>query len=112
MKRAALALVLAAGCADPAVPIEDMPCPPAGTTLTYASFGAGFFADHCNRCHSEARNGAPEQYRFDTVDEIRTHAARIFIRAAGPNVTMPPGPEDPPADARDQLAEWLACGAP
>ena len=52
MRWAALALVLAAGCTDAAVPLEDMPCPPTGTQLTYDSFGAGFFADHCNRCHS------------------------------------------------------------
>ncbi len=109
--RWALALVLA-GCADSAVAIKDQPCPDAGTSLTYASFGAGFFADHCNRCHDEAKNGAPANYRFDTVDEIRTHAARIFIRAAGPNVTMPPGPDDPPLAARDELAMWLACGSP
>ncbi|MBS1123580.1 MAG: hypothetical protein H6Q90_5808 [Deltaproteobacteria bacterium] len=111
MKAAVLALLFA-GCADAPVPIDDLPCPDAGTQLTYESFGAVFFADHCNRCHSEAKNGAPENYRFDTADEIRTLADRIFIRAAGPNVTMPPGPKDPPTAERDQLAEWLACGAP
>ncbi len=106
-----LAVVLAA-CGEDALPIEDQPCPDTGTPLTYETFAAPFFAIHCNRCHSEAKNGAPHTYRFDTVDEIRSHSDRIFIRAAGPNVTMPPGPEDPPAAERDQLAEWLACGAP
>ena len=107
----AFALVLVAACIEP-MPIEDLPCPDEGTALTYESFGAAFMANHCNRCHSEAKSGAPSAYRFDTVDEVRTHADRIFIRAAGPNVTMPPGPTDPPLDERDRLAEWLACGAP
>ena len=59
-----------------------------------------------------ARHGAPESFRFDSLAQVRAHAARIFVRAAGPNTTMPTGPDDPPADERDRLAEWLACGAP
>jgi cytochrome c5 len=109
--RVALLLVFAA-CAAPAMSIEEMACPDSGTQLTYDNFGAGFFAANCNRCHSSAKNGAPEKYKFDTLDNVHVLKDRIFIRAAGPNVTMPPGPEDPPADQRDQLAEWLACGAP
>ena len=105
-------MLVLVGCAESTVSIDDLPCPETGTALTYDNFGAGFFADHCNRCHSEAKSGAPSSYRFDSIDDVRRHADRIFIRAAGPNVTMPPGPEDPPGDQRDQLAEWLACGAP
>jgi uncharacterized membrane protein len=108
----AVIFVLAAGCADRPLPLDEMPCPDTGTQLTYDNFGATFMAENCNRCHSEAKSGAPRSYRFDTIDEVRTHAERIFIRAAGPNVTMPPGPTDPSAEQRDQLAEWLACGAP
>ena len=117
MKRAALlgiALALAACDPDP-VTIDQYPCPPGGTTLSYDSFGAPFFAAHCNGCHSaegDARHGAPDAYHFDTLDEVHQRAARIFVRAAGPNTSMPPGPNDPPADQRDRLAEWLACGAP
>jgi hypothetical protein len=109
--RAVLLLVLVA-CVEKPLPIEDMPCPTSGTTLTYDNFGAQFMADHCNSCHSSARNGAPVGYRFDTLDEVLEHRDRIFIRAAGPNVTMPPGPDDPPSAEREKLAEWLACGAP
>ena len=108
----ALAFVVLAACADAPMTIDEMPCPPDGTQLTYASFGAPFFADRCDRCHASASHGAPEAYRFDTLDDIHRHASRIFVRAAGPNTTMPPGPDDPPADERDRLAEWLACGAP
>ncbi len=113
MKAHCLSLaVLLAACTDAALPIDELACPATGTTLTYDNFGADFLSENCNRCHSTGTNGAPRKFRFDTVEEVRTHSTRIFIRAAGPNVTMPPGPTDPPADQRDQLAEWLACGAP
>jgi hypothetical protein len=110
--RIVLLALLVAGCAEAPLPMEDMPCPPTGTTLTYEGFGAPFVDSYCNECHSTARHGAPSSFRFDTVEDIRRHAGRIFVRAAGPNTTMPVGPDDPPADERDQLAEWLACGAP
>ena len=114
MKLAALAVALAA--CDPApLTMDEHPCPPAGTSATYQSFGAPFFASYCDRCHSAGigdRHGAPSSYVFDTLDDVHAHAARIFVRAAGPNTTMPPGPDDPPAEVRDQLADWLACCAP
>jgi hypothetical protein len=110
-----LALVLLLGCADAPMPIEDYPCPPGGTQLAYESFGAAWLDANCNRCHSADpghRHGAPESYRFDTLDDVRAHAARIFVRAAATNTSMPPGPDDPSPEERDRLAEWLACGAP
>jgi hypothetical protein len=113
MKRALLVVLVAC---DPApVPIDQWPCPSSGTPMTYDNFGFDFFAGNCNVCHSaegDARQGAPEAFRFDTLDNVHAHAARIFVRAAGPNTTMPPGPNDPPLDERDSLADWLACGAP
>ena len=109
MRAAAILVVLAAGADDP-LEIEDMTCE--GTTLTYENFGQQFMGEHCNLCHSTSKAGASSGYKFDTHDQIKKHAKRIFIRAAGPNVTMPPGPDDPPELERDQLAEWLACGAP
>lgn len=108
----ALVLLALVACADAPLELAEMPCPDEGTTLRYESFGATFMAKHCNSCHTGARAGAPSSYRFDTHADIQRHAARIFVRAAGPNGTMPPGPSDPPAEERDQLAEWLACGAP
>jgi len=109
---AALALA-ASGCT--VLELADEPCPSGGTTLTYSNFGQAFFAANCDGCHAQEtgdRRGAPESYAFDTVDEIRRHEERIFARAAGPNDSMPPGPDDPPREDRDKLAEWLACGAP
>jgi uncharacterized membrane protein len=109
---AALALA-AAGCNVET--LADYPCPPGGTTLTYGSFAQPFFVGYCNTCHSAPngqRNGAPDDYVFDTQAEIVSHADRIFALAADTNTGMPPGPEGVPSAERVRLAEWLACGAP
>ncbi len=104
-----LAVVLASvGCT--AQELEDHPCPPGGTTLTYANFGEPFFAEHCVRCH-----GGPTGYSsraFNTLAGIRANRERIFVTAANDNTSMPPGPDDPPEDQRRKLADWLACGTP
>ncbi|MBX3213749.1 MAG: c-type cytochrome [Labilithrix sp.] len=95
--------------------LEDRPCPPEGTTLTYESFGEGFMDAHCQSCHgapTKDRKGAPSGYDFATVEDVRRWRSRIFSRAAADNTTMPPGPDDPPEGEREKLAEWLACGAP
>ena len=106
-------LVFLVACDPAPMTIDEMTC--TGTTLTYDNFGAAFLDTYCNGCHSAStgdRHGAPDSFRFDTLDEVHAHAARIFVRAAGPNTSMPPGPVDPPSDERDRLAEWLGCGAP
>lgn len=110
-----LAFALLAGCAEPVVEIDEYPCPPAGTQLTYESFGRAFFSTNCNDCHNANdgnREGAPHTYRFESVEDVRRLRERIFARAATTNTSMPPGPEDPNPDEREALAEWLACGAP
>lgn len=109
-----VSLLLVASC-KPETTLEDTPCPPSGTTLRYASFGQAFFGAHCQTCHGQPtadRRGAPSSFDFGTLDAVRHHKSRIFARAAADNTTMPPGPDDPPRAERDQLAEWLACGAP
>lgn len=111
MRYLAAIVLFVAACNEP-LELSEMECPPEGTTLTYDSFGQRFMGDYCNECHSNSKAGAPSGYKFDTHDQIKKHATRIFVRAAGPNTTMPPGPGDPPELDRDQLAEWLACGAP
>jgi uncharacterized membrane protein len=83
--------------------------------LSYANFGAPFFSHWCNSCHSAPvgqRQGAPEDVVFGTREQIVRWRERIFARAAADNDSMPPGPDDPPLDQRDKLADWLACGAP
>ncbi|MDB5218860.1 MAG: hypothetical protein JWO86_6787 [Myxococcaceae bacterium] len=108
-------LVMAAAACKAETSIDDYPCPQGGTKLTYASFGEPYLAQNCQTCHGQAsddRKGAPSGYDFGTVESVRSHKDRIFARAAADNVTMPPGPDDPPSSERYQLAEWLACGAP
>ena len=95
--------------------IDEATCPPGGTKLTYANFGKQFFSDHCNSCHSaetKLRKGAPENYFFNTRAAILEHKDRIFAESAASNNSMPPGPDDPPIEEREKLAEWLVCGAP
>jgi uncharacterized membrane protein len=113
---ALLASVLA-GCVgyrSTATELDEYPCPEE-SELDYAGFGEPFLAEHCQPCHasdSEARNGAPQAFTFDTVEQVREHRERMFVRAAADNTTMPPGPDDPPAEEREMFADWLACGAP
>jgi hypothetical protein len=110
---ASLSLVPLA-CGGP-VEIDDHPCPPGGTTLTYEGFGKPFVDGHCQSCHasrSADRQGAPGEVHFDTREDVQRQRARIFVRAASTNTSMPPGPDDPPDGERDALADWLACGAP
>ena len=108
------ALLVALGaCAS--TEIDEYPCPPGGTRLTYGEFGKGFLDAHCQVCHGAGgtdRRGAPSSYDFHDHDAAKHHRARIFARAAADNTTMPPGPDDPPDGERKKLAEWLACGAP
>jgi hypothetical protein len=96
-------------------------CPEAGTAHTWDNFGNQFFAFYCRDCHSSTktgddRGGAPSDVNFDSVEEVRLHAAHIDSWAAAGttvvNTSMPP--EDPrPSEAeRRQLGEWLACDAP
>ena len=109
-----LALLLCA-CDPPPLEMKDYPCPSSGTPDTYASFGMQFLDVNCNICHAAPdgqRHGAPDSFTFVTLDDVHQHADRIFVRAAGPNTSMPPGPNDPPADERQRLADWLTCGAP
>ena len=85
---------------------------PSGTDLTLDNFGREFLDKYCNYCHGSSildRKGAPPAYVFETPAQIEKWAARIYVRAAGPNDSMPPGPDDPPRVERDKLAEWLAC---
>ena len=109
------AALAVASCGAGYTKIEDYPCPPSGTTLTYDNFGRGFLIVNCQRCHGQTtseRNGAPSEVDFGSLDAVHALKERIFDRAAADNTSMPPGPDDPPADQRHQLAEWLACGAP
>lgn len=94
---------------------------PEESTLTWDSFGKPFVEKYCTRCHSSAlsgsaRQGAPNDHNFDTVEGIRAELEHVDGQAAaGPDVVntgMPIGSPTPTEDERRQLGEWLACGAP
>jgi uncharacterized membrane protein len=96
---------------------------PAGSTLTYETFGRDFTTSYCTACHSSelvgaARHGAPSDHNFDTLDGLRAgHPTHVdAVAAAGPlhvNTVMPPKGEPAPSEhERRQLGEWIACGMP
>ncbi len=112
---AALALLAPAACSVSNDSLEQRACPPGGTSLTYQSFGAEFFAQWCNSCHSASstdRNGAPPDVTFDTQAQIVQWKDPIYANAADDNASMPLGPDGPDSTTRHQLGDWLACGAP
>jgi uncharacterized membrane protein len=92
-----------------------------GSALTYENFGNAFLTTYCARCHAAsvkgpARQGAPADHIFDTVDQVRAFAVEIDKGAAvGPSASnngMPVGTPTPTNEERLRLGEWLACGAP
>ena len=108
----AIALVLAGAAiaCSGADEMADHPCPPEGTELTYDDFAKPFFDRWCNRCHGGTNSYSSRS--FTTIETIRAQRERIFANAAAGNTSMPPGPDDPSDEERQQLADWLACGAP
>ena len=101
-------------------PSTQTVCPPT-STVTYANFGEGFMNTYCTGCHSSTltgadRMGAPAQHDFDTqlgVQQVGDHIDQAA--GAGPAATndqMPPSDPRPSMMERQQLAEWIACGAP
>lgn len=94
---------------------------PKSSTLTWDNFGKGFMDSYCVRCHSTkltgaARQGAPSDHNFDSVELLREEIDHTDEQAAaGPdavNTLMPIGAPTPTEAERRQLGEWLACGAP
>ncbi len=90
--------------------LDETPCPDGGTQHTYASFGKTFFSTWCVECHGGHHGHSSRA--FNTLELIRAGKSRIFANATGSNAPMPPGPGEPSAAERAQLAEWLTCGAP
>jgi uncharacterized membrane protein len=115
LSRAPSALVVAllsAGCAGAA---DDAGADTAEDTcatydLTWANFGAGWFATYCDACHAADapnRYGAPENVTFDTPAEVRAWADRIRLRVLEEE-TMPLG-GGVTADDRILLETYLDC---
>lgn len=108
-------------CSEPVLgPSTEATCP-SSSTLTYANFGKAFMTSYCTRCHDsnlagDARMGAPAYHDFDTQIGVQQVADHVDQAAgAGPAATndqMPPDGDTPTLEERQQLAEWIACGAP
>jgi len=98
-------------------PTSGATCP-AGSTLTAASFGTAFLTTYCTGCHgTPPTGGAPAHADFNSLANVRDHLGPIDRRAAagpaGTNTAMPPaGSLAPSLAERQQLGQWLACGAP
>jgi uncharacterized membrane protein len=112
------------GCLSPDDPldaatlaaIQETDC--ADVSATYESFAAAYIARYCLRCHSEslvgdvARLDAPVGIDFDTLEDARSFASRIRLRA-GELGDMPPRlltADLPSHDERVQLMLWIDCG--
>lgn len=117
---AVLSIVATPACGSSVGIATNATCPPENT-LTYASFGGPFMKRYCLGCHSEsvkdaARGGAPDDHNFDKLDDIRSLAEHIDQYAgsgpAGTNEVMPTTDPKPSWHERQQLSQWLACGAP
>jgi cytochrome c5 len=88
-----------------------------GTSLTWGSFGNGFFEKYCTSCHSSSldssrRGGAPLNSNFDNYGSILASRSKILInvgKIAG--AKMPPS-DIVPLDERKAIIEYLKCGAP
>jgi hypothetical protein len=103
-------LSLLTGCAttgtDSAAPCADAP------VLTYDNFGRGFLTQNCQPCHAADtpdRHGADPAVTFDGYDDVVANWAAIARVATGESPVMPPS-GGVPADEREKLSIWLACG--
>jgi len=90
-------------------------CPP-DAFVDAQNFGMPLMLTHCNGCHSASlpesmRQDAPLGIDFDTIEDVREHAERIYARAADNSETMPPV-GGPTSEERVWLGDWLACGSP
>ncbi len=99
------ALLCLSACQSSGVP-SGSTCP-TDSVLTYETFGSAFMQTYCTDCHGGLK----------TLAGIRNQGLAIIDEqaAAGPdavNVSMPQGQDEPTELERQQLGEWLACGAP
>lgn len=106
IRLALLAAMLSACTGANSTGIEPVSCPDTGTTLTYVNYGQAFFASTCatNGCHNR------KQPVMTTQSAIQQHIDAILQEAVYTDA-MPENGTLTIAE-REQLGEWLACGAP
>src|SRR5258707_15888014 len=79
-------------------------CADAGTSLTYASFGAGFLSTYCTTCHGVARTEAG--VNLTTEANASRYSAAIVAQAGTATVMPPAGSSAPSAAERADLVQW------
>lgn len=109
----ALGAVSLSACGGTSGSGEDLPeCPSGGTDLTYDNFGKDFMDNYCTSCHASGSGIAQAQdIPLDSQSAIQADIDDVYEQAGGENTAMPPSGKSPTAAERDQLAEWLSCGA-
>ncbi|MBK8251854.1 MAG: c-type cytochrome [Polyangiaceae bacterium] len=93
---------------------EDLPaCPDGGTDLTYDTFGKAFMDNYCTSCHTAGSGvSGADSLPLDSLSAVQAEIEEVYEKAGGTNTSMPPGGNAAPsASEREQLAEWLSCGA-
>ena len=121
---AAIALATACGPTTPEGSATPTPTPfalggrdcPATSTLTYENFAEPFLRSQCTGCHSRdlpegSRQNAPVGTDFNTYQDVRNWAVKIYLQAGDTHLLMPPA-GGPLAPDRVALGDWLACNAP
>jgi hypothetical protein len=88
-----------------------------GTSLSWGSFGNGFFEKYCTSCHSSSldsshRGGAPEGSNFDSYTSIIASRSKILLNAGKIVGSKMPPSDIVPLDERKAIIEYLKCGAP
>lgn len=86
--------------------IDPVSCPPEGTPLTYENFGKPLIDSTCAKagCHDH------RQPVLTTQSAIQQNTSQILDQAVYTDA-MPKSGNMSLAE-REQLGEWLACGAP
>ena len=83
---------------------------------TYENTGDPYMRTWCTSCHHSEMSGdnrvdGTEGINLNGFGNVSALLERIEARALGDTPTMPPS-GGPTQIERDQLAEWIACGAP
>lgn len=101
---ASVALAACTSASSTGITASSLTCP-TDSTLTYASFGSAFIETNCLSCHA-----TKERPTLATQAEVKANSARILEQAVYTNAM--PQDADMALTDRQQLGEWLKCGAP
>jgi hypothetical protein len=81
--------------------------------LTYNGFAKALIDTNCVGCHGPATAAMAENVRLDTLASVKTNSEHIIEHAVElVEPAMPKGLPPLPEAQRQQLRQWLECGAP